>query len=285
MTWDFQPDASGYRVREENNTLIAELGASATSYSESGFTENQKISRIVEYFSQFITTTIINTSFFTSVNPPRNAQEVMTILEQTATSIKIRVTPPPNPTGKAGVRVRFIPANARTAPHLQKPGGQFPSAYSAVYAADPPGTISVDFTDGLWEKTVIGLVPGVKYSVSVSYLNSDGVESPAGSSSMDLFAGFSDSELGIKVEKETFFVNEGVNFVVSSNQSGNGSIKIYGVNQNLVRIIRFAYSSGLTQVLWDGKDDNGEPVFTDVYWAVIESGEFGKKTVNVAAIR
>ena len=155
----------------------------------------------------------------------------------------------------------------------------------AFFAADPPGTIVADFTDGNWEKTVTGLVPGKQYSISLSYLNSDGVETPAGSSSMEIFSGFDTADEGIKPSKETFFINEGVNFTVSSNKAGNGSLKVYGINQNIVRTITFSYESGVTNIKWDGNDDNGAPVFTDVYWVVIEGSNFEKKTVNVAAVR
>ena len=97
--------------------------------------------------------------------------------------------------------------------------------------------------------------------------------------------GYDARELGIRPEKQTFFVNQGVGFVVSSNGSGNGTIKIYGVDQNLVRSMSFNYTPGQSIVRWDGRNDQGEPVHADVYWVVIKNDEFGEQKIYVAAIR
>ena len=102
---------------------------------------------------------------------------------------------------------------------------------------------------------------------------------------MSLALGFSPIEEDIKPETDRFFVNEGVNFQISSNQSGNGTIKVYDADQNQIRLIPFGYGSGNTPVKWDGKDDFGQSIFSGIYWIVIESAQFGRKTINVGAIR
>lgn len=279
LSWNFQPDGQGYRVRDQTGKLLAELSSATVVFSEDNFLENQKIVRQMEYFNQFISTPIFTMTFYTTITPPKASADVITILDKGSTWIKIRVTAPPNPQdGKTAVRIRLVPVGrGLTAASLYRVSG--------IFAADPAQTILSDFTYPEWEKTIDGLVPGTQYSIQVSYVNADGIESPAGSITLDVFVGFNAGEEGIKVANETFFINQGVDFIVSSNQSGSGSIRIYGVEQNLVRSIPFNYGPGITPVRWDGKDDNGESVFTDIYWVVIESQQFGKKKAYVAAIR
>ena len=279
LEWSSQPEGLGYKIFDGSGKLLTDLSPDATYYFESGFRENEQIVRRVEFYAQSISSTIANASFFTAVASPNRIEEALSILEKGPTYIRLRVFPPPNPVGRAGVRVRIIPSTNNSAIQIRN------SSIGNKLAANFYGAKIIDFTAGQWEQTVTGLTPGIQYSILTSYINSDGIESSPTSTTMSLALGFSPIEEDIKPETDRFFVNEGVNFQISSNQSGNGTIKVYDADQNQIRLIPFGYGSGNTPVKWDGKDDFGQSIFSGIYWIVIESAQFGRKTINVGAIR
>ena len=266
---------------DQTGKLVTDLPPDATSYFESGFKENEKVSRRIEFYTQTISSEIANVTFYTAVSPPKSIEASLSILEKGATYIRLRVIPPPNPVGKAGVRVRVIPSTLGSA--AKNKFSPYPSR--PVFISNVQGAKIIDFTDGQWEQTITGLTPNVQYTILTSYINADGIESPPTSTTMALALGFSPLEEEIKLESDRFFVNDGINFLISSNKSGDGAIKIYDVDQNLVRYFSFYYSSGNNMVKWDGKDDSGQPVFSGIYWVVMESAQFGRKSAYVGAIR
>jgi hypothetical protein len=120
-------------------------------------------------------------------------------------------------------------------------------------------------------------------TLMVAFEKMDGIILPALADSKDNSTRV--PQLQVRASKETFFIRDGVEFIIESNRSGSGTLKIYGVEQNLVNLIPFSYENGLVRVRWDGKDGQGDWVFSDIYWAVIESSGFERKIIPVAAIQ
>ena len=123
---------------------------------------------------------------------------------------------------------------------------------------------------------------GHNYTVSGSYFNGDGVET-ANVSGDTVFQGVSSESIAPSSTK--FIISAGIDFDINSNAPVSGTFKIYDSNQRLIREINFNNAAGHSTVHWDGRDGNGNKVFSDIFWVKSNTDHFGRQTMNVAGVR
>jgi|GEM_PF-3334090 len=88
----------------------------------------------------------------------------------------------------------------------------------------------------------------------------------------------------VRVENKKFRFSDGIDFIFNSLEGVSGKVDIYTSEQNIVRTLNFSLSAGVVTLHWDGKDEAGNTVFSDVFTCVFATS-LGERRMYIAGVR
>lgn len=255
IRWPTVPNAIEYRVYDENNNLLVTNSSSTLRFTEMGFTQNTPIFRRIEATDNVGVIQVGATTFYTTLKPPTLTD--FKIESQGDNWINVSVTPPLNsPLGSSGTKI-ILRSNGEIVRVARLKNEE------SSYRFEP-------------------LPIGRNYQITTVYLNAEAVETEE-SPILDIFQGLELEK--IEPVSKKFRINEGINFTVESNSPVQGTMKIYDSRQRLLREMEINLPAGNTSIRWDGRDGNGNQVYSGIYWVVTETDHFGRNRFKVAGIR